>query len=165
MTDDGWLNPQEQRAWRSFTAMRQQLQRHLERHLQQETGLSGSDYEILVNLSEAPGGRMRAFELAAATDWEKSRLSHHLSRMAKRGLLSREAEGTRYPDVVLTAAGHAAIQAAAPAHVARVRELFVGVLGTDRLMMLGEAADEVLAALEEHRRADSTGGPIADFRA
>lgn len=154
MTDGPWLNSGEQRAWRSFTAMRQQLERHLERHLQQESGLSAPDYEILVNLSEAPGGRMRAFELAEATNWEKSRLSHHLSRMAKRGLLRREAQTTRYPDIVLTAAGRAAIEAAAPAHVGRVRELVVDVLGPERMALLGEAADDVLAAIEAHRRAE-----------
>lgn len=43
-------------------------------------GLSAADYEILVNLSEAPTACMRSFELCESTQWEKSRLSHHLKR-------------------------------------------------------------------------------------
>ncbi len=154
MPDGPWLDPEQQRAWRSFVDMHHQLERHLERYLQRDHGLSAPDYEILVNLSEAPDGRLRAFELAEATDWEKSRLSHHLSRMAKRGLLRRDAGEGRYPDIVLTPAGRAAIERAAPAHAARVRELFVDTLGPKRLALLGTASDDVLAALEGHRRAD-----------
>ncbi|MGV0635108.1 MarR family winged helix-turn-helix transcriptional regulator [Mycolicibacillus trivialis] len=151
MTDEPWLTPEEQRAWRSFVAMRQQLDRHLQRHMQQECGLSGPDFEILVNLSEAPGERMRAVDLVAATRWEKSRLSHHLRRMASRGLVRREDGAHRYPDVVLTAAGRDAIRTCAPANAARVRELFIEVLGPERLAVLAEASRDVLAALAEHR--------------
>ena len=76
------------------------LETHLERHLQREFGLSESDFEILVNLSESETGRMRAFELAEATQWEKSRMSHHLTRMEKRGLIRKEACDARYPEIV-----------------------------------------------------------------
>lgn len=154
MAEEPWLSAEEQRAWRSFVAMRQRLDRHLERHLQREFGLSASDFEILVNLSESPKQRMRAFELAEATQWEKSRLSHHLSRMAKRGLIRRVACGARYPEIVLTDAGRDAIEASAPANAARVRKLFIDVLGPARLAVLGAAADDVLAALAEHRVTD-----------
>src|SRR5262249_25667898 len=100
--------------------MRQMLERHLTQHLLREFGLSDSDYEVLVNLSEAPTGRMRAYELGQATQWEKSRMSHHLGRMEKRGLIRREDSGARYPDIVLTDAGLDAIKASAPANAARV---------------------------------------------
>src|SRR2546423_330714 len=72
-----WLDDGEQKAWRSFLLMKRTLETHLERHLQREFGLSGSDFEILVNLSESATGRMRAHQLGRATQWEKSRLSHH----------------------------------------------------------------------------------------
>jgi DNA-binding MarR family transcriptional regulator len=126
------------------------LERHLVQHLQREFGLSDSDFEVLVNLSEAPGGRMRAYELGQATLWEKSRLSHHLSRMEKRGLVRREHSETRYPDVVLTEQGRAAIEASAPANAARVRELFIDVVGPERLALLHELSDDVIAAIEAH---------------
>ena len=154
MSDRTVLGDDEQAAWRSFVEMRHLLDRHLVRHLQRESGLSDSDFEILVNLSESPEGRMRAFELGQATLWEKSRLSHHLSRMEKRGLVRREASDSRYPDVVLTDAGRAAIEAAAPANAARVREFFVDVLGPERLEVLRQASDDVIATIEAHLKDD-----------
>jgi DNA-binding MarR family transcriptional regulator len=153
VADGARLDDDEQAAWRSFVTMRHLLERHLVRHLQSEFGLSAADFEILVNLSEAPALRMRAFELVESTQWEKSRLSHHLTRMEKRGLVRREtAEGSdaRYPDIVLTDAGREAIESSAPANAARVREFFVDVLGPERLAMLREASDDVVAVIEEH---------------
>ncbi|WP_427884838.1 MarR family winged helix-turn-helix transcriptional regulator [Kribbella sp. GL6] len=154
MSKGPWLDDDEQRAWRSYLLMQRTLETHLERHLQRDFGLSKSDFEILVNLSESEHGRMRAFELGRSTQWEKSRLSHHLSRMEKRGLIRKEACESRYPEIVITADGLAAIKACAPAHAARVREFFVDVFGPDRFAMLGEAADEVVAAVGKHCETD-----------
>ena len=154
MTDDAVLDGDQLAAWRSFVEMHHLLERHLVKHLQRETGLSDSDFEILVNLSESQEGRMRAYRLGQATLWEKSRLSHHLSRMEKRGLIRRESSDGRYPDVVLTDEGRAAIESAAPANAARVRELFADVLGPERLAHLREASDDVIAAIHAHLRDD-----------
>jgi DNA-binding MarR family transcriptional regulator len=159
MAEMAGLTEDELRAWRSFTDMRHLLERHLAAHLQREFGLSESDFEILVNLSEAPSDRLRSSELAGTTQWEKSRLSHHLSRMEKRGLIRREASQGRYPDVVLTPAGRKAVEAAAPANAARVRELFVDVLGPERLVALGEASRDVMAALTTHIAENCTLAP------
>ncbi len=152
MANEPWLDDDEQQAWRSYLLMGRTLETHLTRHLQREFGLSGSDFEILVNLSESETGRMRAYELGAATQWEKSRMSHHLARMEKRGLIRKEACNARYPEIVLTDEGRAAIKACAPHHAGRVRELFVDVLGKERMVALGEAAREVLEAVEKHER-------------
>lgn len=156
MATKGELSEDELRAWRAYMAMHQTLGRHLHQHLQREFGLSDSDFEILVTLSEADGRRMRAAELGAATQWEKSRLSHHLTRMAARGLVSRETGAGRYPDIVLTDAGLAALRECAPANAARVREMFVDVLGPERLEALRAMADDVVAAVEQHRQTDCT---------
>ncbi|OBI91008.1 MarR family winged helix-turn-helix transcriptional regulator [Mycobacterium asiaticum] len=155
MTKRWHLDRDELAAWRSFVDMHHLLHGHLGRCLQRDFGLSDSDFEILVNLSEAPGGRMRAYELGRATMWEKSRLSHHLSRMEKRGLISREVDpeaDPRYPQIVLTEAGRAAIESAAPVNAARVRELFVDVLGPERLAVFRQASEDVMAAVEEQRQ-------------
>ncbi|HVQ52214.1 MAG TPA: MarR family winged helix-turn-helix transcriptional regulator [Mycobacterium sp.] len=154
MTDDWALTAEEQQAWRRYVEMQHGLERHLAQHLQRDFGLSESDFEILVNLSESSSGRMRAVELADATQWEKSRLSHHLSRMEKRGLIAREPGDNRYPEVALTDAGRNAIKVCAPANAARVRQLFVDVLGADRLAVLSEMAGDVLAAIDEHQKSD-----------
>ncbi|MFG1814995.1 MarR family winged helix-turn-helix transcriptional regulator [Kribbella sp. NPDC049174] len=149
-----WLDDDEQTAWRSYLLMNKTLTTHLERHLQREFGMSNSDFEILVNLSESESGRMRAFELGRATQWEKSRMSHHLSRMEKRGLIRKEACDSRYPEIVITDEGLAAIRACAPAHAARVREFFVDVLGADRMVALGEASDEIVETIGKHCESD-----------
>jgi DNA-binding MarR family transcriptional regulator len=153
-TKGPWLDEDEQQAWRSYLLMKRTLETHLERHLQREFGLSGSDFEILVNLSESESGRMRAFELSRATQWEKSRLSHHLTRMEKRGLIRKEACDARYPEIAITEEGLAAIRECAPEHAARVREFFVDVFGPDRLAVLGEVSDEIVDTIGKHCATD-----------
>jgi DNA-binding MarR family transcriptional regulator len=89
MTQPRWLDEREQRAWRGFTTMHGRLSRELGRRLLRDSGLSNADYEVLVPLSEAPDGQLRARDLARGVGWEKSRLSHHLTRMQQRGLIER----------------------------------------------------------------------------
>ena len=62
---------------------------HLGRLLQSESDLSNADFEVLVHLSESPGDCVRVYELAEQLEWERSRLSHHLTRMERRGLVRR----------------------------------------------------------------------------
>jgi DNA-binding MarR family transcriptional regulator len=154
VANEPWLDEDEQKAWRSYLLMWKTLETHLTRHLQREFGLSASDFEILVNLSESETGRMRAFELGEATQWEKSRMSHHLSRMEKRGLIAKVACDARYPEIAITEQGMEAIRACAPAHAALVRRLVAEPLGLDQLVAVGEAADTVLDAIEKHEHTD-----------
>lgn len=144
-----WLSEPEQTAWRAYVRMQAELEAQLNRRLHDRFGLSMADYEVLVHLSEAPGGVLRLFELGRIVDWEKSRLSHHLTRMAKRGLVERRecpSDG-RGAFVALTATGRAAIERAAPGHVEDVRQFVVDALGPERLAALGDIAETVVAAL------------------
>ncbi len=129
--------------------MQRRLSGRVARELQRETGLSGADYEVLVNLSEAPEGRLRAFQLGMVTGWEKSRLSHHITRMEDRALVRRASCPTdnRGAYVVLTAEGRKAIEAAAPLHVEHVRRWFVDALTADQLDALADISDAILAEL------------------
>lgn len=149
MIEPRWLDDREMRAWRAYARMQTQLSARLHRSLQRTTGLSLSDYEVLVHLSEAPDGRLRSFQLSAALQWEKSRLSHHLSRMQARGLVSRQecTSDGRGAFVVITPAGRAAIESAAPTHVADVREALIDVLTPAQLDALAEIAETVLERL------------------
>jgi DNA-binding MarR family transcriptional regulator len=146
-----WLTADEQRAWRAYLRAGTLLTARLNRQLQADSGLSLREYEVLVQLSEAPGGRLRPFQLGQALDWEQSRLSHMLSRMARRGFVSREecAGDGRGALVALTAAGRAAIESAAPGHVAAVRKLVFDPLGRARAAAFGQAFEAILAALED----------------
>lgn len=152
-TDDDaprWLDDDEQRAWRAHIAMGRRLWRQLERELQDSSGLSGSDYEILVILSEADDGQMRQFELGDATQWEASRLSHHLTRMCERGLVERRRcpSDQRGSDVCITPKGREAIEQAAASHVAAVRRWFIDIATAQQLDSYRTFAEAVLDALE-----------------
>lgn len=154
MDDDAqvrWLDEREQRAWRGLIRMQAQLGAHLRRSLVRDSGLSDADYDVLVHLSEAPEDRLRIFELVRALQWEKSRLSHQLRRMEQRGLLERSECPTdgRGAFVSLTPEGRAAIEAAAPRHVAEVRRHFVDVLTPEQLDVLGDIAEAVLESLQQ----------------
>src|SRR6516165_11531573 len=113
-----WLSHDEQQAWRATIRLSQLLLRQLDRDLA-AYGLNGRDYEILVELSEAPDQRMRMTDLADATSQSRSRLSHQISRMENRGLVRRDdCEGDkRGTFAVLTSEGMAAIERTAPSHV------------------------------------------------
>ncbi|MGW2031549.1 MarR family winged helix-turn-helix transcriptional regulator [Streptomyces spinosus] len=116
------------------------------RSLQSEFGLSATDYTVLAELTRAPDDHLRVMELAKVLGWEKSRVSHHLSRMVKRGLLTREdcADDGRGAYVAVTAAGRAAIEAAAPRHVEDVRRLFLDHLTPGQVVLLAEITDTVI---------------------
>ncbi|MFP5019486.1 MarR family winged helix-turn-helix transcriptional regulator [Pseudonocardia phyllosphaerae] len=129
--------------------MQSRLQAELHRRLQAESGLSISDFDVLVALTDRPDERCRVMELATTLDWEKSRLSHHLARMQKRGLVTREDcdDDGRGNYVVLTDAGRDAIVAAAPGHVETVRELVFDAVGEDDVDAMARIADAVLDRL------------------
>ena len=150
-TEPRWLAPDEQRAWRQWLALTTRLPARLNRQLQADSDLSLADFDVLVQLTDVPAGRLRVGELGAALGWEKSRLSHHLGRMERRGLIAREdvAADGRGSEVVLTPAGRGAIEAAAPAHVAAVRALVFDGLDAGQLRALIEVTGAVLARLEE----------------
>ena len=146
-----WLTEEEQRAWRGLLRMTAQLNARANRLLQEEYGISLADYEVLVALSEAPEDRLRVFEVADALAWEQSRVSHQLARMQRRGLITREgcATDARGAFAVLTTAGRAAIERAAPAHVEQVRQLVFDELSHEQVSALTEITTRVLDRLAE----------------
>jgi DNA-binding MarR family transcriptional regulator len=110
---------------------------------------------VLHPLSEAPGGLLRARDLGIEIRWDRSRLSHHLSRMEKRGLVVREecVEDARGLMVRLTKAGRRAIEAAAPAHVEAVQSYFFDLVSKDELETMAAVFDRILENLRSgHER-------------
>jgi DNA-binding MarR family transcriptional regulator len=147
-----WLTDEEQQAWRATVNLSQLLLRQLDRELA-EHGLNGRDYEILVELSEAPEHRLRMTDLADATSQSRSRLSHQVSRMEKRGLVRRDdCEGDkRGTFAVLTEAGFEAIERVAPQHVESVRRHFVDQLTPHQLEEIRAAFQPVVEYLHKIR--------------
>lgn len=150
MPEPRWLDEREHRAWRGLQQVQHRLTAALGRQLAADSGLSLPDYNVLIVLTEVPEGRIRAFELGLELGWEKSRVSHHISRMADRGLVRKEQceSDQRGSFIAVTPAGRAAIQAAAPGHVETVRRLVIDRLTPAQLDALGDITEEVLAALE-----------------
>jgi DNA-binding MarR family transcriptional regulator len=148
---DRWLTADEQRAWRAYLRAGSRLTARLNRLLQADCGLSLPEYEVLVQLSEAPRGTLRPFQLGVALDWEQSRLSHMVSRMGGRGFVVRQdcAGDRRGAQVVLTAAGRAAIESAAPGHVAAVRRLVFDQMDSEQAAVFGQVFEAILAGLED----------------
>lgn len=145
----------ELRTWREFIETTEVLRTMIAARLHGDTGLSPGDYAVLLALSEADGTTLRSSELAAVVGWERSRLSHHLGRMERRGLIRREdcATDNRGAHVVLESGGADEFRAATYPHLRAVRELFLDALTPDQLA----AAGEIATALREHLGLPHTG--------
>lgn len=145
--------PEELRIWRDFIETTEALRSELTSRLQSESALSPGDYAVLLALREAQGRRLRSSELAARVGWQRSRLSHHLGRMERRGLVRREecATDSRGAEVVLTGEGADAFRRASLPHLRAVRELFVASLTLAQLATADELAGALRAGLEELR--------------
>jgi DNA-binding MarR family transcriptional regulator len=148
----GWLTKREARIWRSYPDVRRELQGAFQLQLSKEQGISAADYAVMVPLSEAPTGQLRTKDLGVALGWDRSRTSHQVTRMVKRGIVFREScEGDARGSVVgLAPAGRTAIGDAAPSHVALVRQLFFDPLSADELDALGEALNRMLAVIRRY---------------
>jgi len=146
MAETTTVTEEEWDAWRSFISMRRQLELALERQLQRDADISGSDYSVLISLFEAENKQLRARELGAVLAWEKSRVSHQVSRMEKRGLVERrecdtDARGTW---IELTPAGSRAVLGAMREHASTLRDYFFDVLKPEELAAIKAASDRVL---------------------
>jgi len=136
-----WLTPEQQLSWRSYLLGAARHTEVLSRELDEDAGLSLSEYEILVRLSEAPEHTARMSELATSLVHSRSRLTHTVSRLERRGLVERRtcASDGRGVNATMTPEGYALLVAAAPGHVRAVRENLVDVLSEAQLRALGEA--------------------------
>ena len=142
-----WLTEEQQQIWRGYLTMVSRLQTAMHRQLQQDCGLSLSDYDVLVALSER--GPQRINELGEVLGWEQSRLSHQLRRMRGRGLVQRHGSGDdrRGATVELTDGGRAALDTAAPGHVELVRSAVFDGLSAAQLRAFGSVIESVVARL------------------
>jgi len=127
LTDEQWA------VWDSFYAMRRRLDRALELRLQHDSGVSAPEYEILVGLGRSSDRRSRVRDIAEQIGWEKSRVSHQVTRMERRGLVRRSdcASDARGTWVELTPDGRRAMLAATRGHTAAIKQYFAAVLGED----------------------------------
>jgi DNA-binding MarR family transcriptional regulator len=146
-----WLSEHEQVLWRGWIAASMLLPDRLSRDLQEEHGLTGTDYQILVELSESPERRMRMSTLADRTLLSRSRLSHQVDRMERAGLVTREVctQDGRGMYAVLTDRGWDTIVAAAPDHVESVRRHLMDRLSPEEFEAFGNACLKIASGLRE----------------
>src|SRR4029077_20010184 len=150
-TTPKWLTPAQLEAWQALTLMLARLPTALEAPLQRASQLSFVEYYALAGLSEQPDRTMRMSELAVLTNAELSRLSHLITRLQKRGYVRREPDPDdgRYTNAVLTDAGYHLVVAAAPGHVAAVRELVIDALDDTALAALQNSAERINARIDD----------------
>ncbi|MEN5073027.1 MarR family transcriptional regulator [Isoptericola cucumis] len=143
-----WLDADQQWAWRRFLEGTSRFFEALGDAHEDDIQVSLGEYHLLVQLSEAPDWTLRMSALADFLALSRSRLTHTVARMEKRGLVTRRpAPGDRRGvHCVMTDAGYAVLVAAAPAHVTAVRRLLVDVLDADELTTLGRAMAKVAHA-------------------
>lgn len=152
LSDDEWA------VWDSFYAMRRRLDRALELRLQSDSGVSAAEYEILVGLGRSDDRRLRVRDIAEQIGWEKSRVSHQVTRMERRGLVRRtectsDARGTW---VELTPDGRRAMLTATRGHTAAIKGYFVDALGSDAVVIRA-FSERVLEAVGEDASPDPHG--------
>ena len=132
-------------AWRSLLRAHARLLARLDADLQASQGISVTDYEVLVQLAEEEGGRIRMSELADRLLLSPSGLTRRLDGLVASGMVERHRCPTdrRGAYAALTPAGQARLREAAPDHVEQVRRYFVDRLSRKQLEALADALDRV----------------------
>ncbi|RZU16049.1 DNA-binding MarR family transcriptional regulator [Kribbella rubisoli] len=148
--DAQWLEREELATWMSLAALLFKLPGVLDYQLQRDSGLTHFEYLVLAGLSESPGRSRRMSDLAGFANGSLSRLSHVVKRLEQRGFVERrpaEDDG-RITVATITDSGYEFLVAAAPGHVATVREYVVDVLSPEQLAQLKDIADTILAKVD-----------------
>jgi len=122
MSEPNWLDEREADAWLQLVSVFEYLPGAIEAQLKRDSGLGRFEYSVLAMASGSPGRSIAMLQLSELANGSLSRLSHTVTRLVERGLVTRTRKGgTRY--VTLTDLGWETLQAAAPGHVDEVRRL------------------------------------------
>ena len=150
MLNQSMLTGKEWDAWRSFFTMRRQLDHALSARLQRESAVSIAEYEVLLALHDDPEPNVRIKDISARTGWEKSRVSHQVTRLARRGLVTRADGGTdgRGSWITLTGTGRRAIDDAIETHTQAIRQYFFDALGDRDAELIRSLSERVLTAIQ-----------------
>ncbi|WP_435134130.1 MarR family winged helix-turn-helix transcriptional regulator [Actinacidiphila sp. bgisy144] len=158
MTETRSLEPEDWEFWNVWMRAQRLLTRELERGLQSDCDISKAEFSVLVTLWQATGREVRVGELAESLDWDKSRVSHQLTRMEKRGFVERTRYGAdgRRAGVGLTAEGSRAAQSAVLVHGRNIRRHFLDPLPPEQASAIREWSERAVDRLEP-RRSEAAG--------
>ena len=143
-----WLDDEEQELWRLLLGAMRKINRGMDETLKAGGEVSASEFAVLVALSEAPEQRLRLHELCTQLEWDRSRASHQVTRMEKRGLLYKEPDAVdaRGINVCVTHVGLEHLRRAAPEHVESVRRMVFDHLQPEDVPALRRFFNGVLQA-------------------
>lgn len=150
MAEPRGLEPDEWQLWDLWMRAQRLLIRELERGLQHDCGISKAEFSVLVTLRQAAEGRMRVGELADALAWEKSRVSHLLTRMEGRDLVApiHGEGGARRLGVRLTAQGRDTAEKAVETHGGNIRRHFLDALSPGQAQAVRSWSEQTVKRLE-----------------
>lgn len=139
MNETRWLEPQEQIAWRAYLDATRLLIRTLDAQLTKDSGISFTDFELLVVLSEAPERRLRMSQLADAVTTTRSGVTRAISRLVEAGWARRvkAVDDKRGMSAELTDAGLDKLASASPGHVDAVRANMFDLLSPGEVDAVG----------------------------
>ncbi|WP_168581633.1 MarR family winged helix-turn-helix transcriptional regulator [Gephyromycinifex aptenodytis] len=148
--DTRWLTAEERAAWLGLNGVLLKLPGLLDAQLQRDRGLTFFEYMVLAMLAEQPDHQERMSRLAVLTSGSLSRLSHVAKRLEQQGLITRSTHEAdrRSTNAQLTAEGLAAVTAAAPGHVAAVRQLVFDALNPEQIEALTLITDRMLSRID-----------------
>jgi DNA-binding MarR family transcriptional regulator len=161
MTKPGVLTSEEWEFWDTWMRAQRLLAQELERGLQRDFGISKAEFSVLVTLSRAAGGQLRVGDLAESLAWDKSRVSHQLTRMENRGFAKRIESGARgrRTGIELTPKGRGVVESAIRGHGDNIRRFFFETLTSEQAAAIRAWSDQMV------ERGERSGEPTDDVDA
>jgi len=152
MTETRDLEPEEWELWSAWTRAQRLLTQELDRALQRDFGISKAEFSVLMTLWSAAGRELRVGEFSESLGWEKSRVSHQLTRMEKRGFVARTDGGAygRRTGIKLTAEGRSVVQSAITGHADNIRRLFFDTLTSQQADAIRTWSEQTIERIESH---------------
>lgn len=142
------LDTVELRAWRGLLRAHALVVKRLDAELEGEHGLPLTSYEVLLQLSQSDGAKMRMCDVAESVALSRSGLTRLVDRLERDGYVERVscADDARGAYARLTEAGRAKVEAASTTHLEGIRTHFVAHFSPSELAMLAEAWERVAGA-------------------
>ena len=131
--------------WRAFLRAHARVARRLDEDLRSKHALSLQEYETLLHLAEAPERRLRMGRLADSLLLSKSGVTRLVDRLVDDGLVERTScsSDARGAEASLTGTGLARLRAAAPTHLAGIRDHFYAAIAGPDVLVVERAMDAV----------------------
>jgi len=114
-----------------------------------QSGLSHSEFEVLLRLARTPDHRLRMSDLSAQTKLSTSGITRVVDRLEKNGLVQRVtcSADRRGFHATLTDSGVERMLAALPDHIRLIDELVINQLSPDEVLVLSSALRKVRDAV------------------